>query len=35
MRDKYEIINLVEDGATGEVFKVESNDDTVVRFVIE
>ena len=30
-----EIINLVENGATGEVFKVESNDDTVVRFVIE
>lgn len=30
-----EIIELVENGATGEVFKVESNDDTVVRFVIE
>lgn len=30
-----EIISLVENGATGEVFKVESNDDTVVRFVIE
>ena len=30
-----EIISLVENGATGEVFKVEANDDTVVRFVIE
>ena len=30
-----EILELVENGATGEVFKVESNDDTVVRFVIE
>lgn len=30
-----EILELVENGATGEVFKVESNDDTVVRFVVE
>ena len=30
-----EIINLVENGATGEVFKVESNDDTIVRFAVE
>lgn len=30
-----EIISLVENGATGEVFKVEANDDTVARFVIE
>ena len=30
-----EILNIVEDGATGEVFKVEAEDGTIVRFIIE
>ncbi len=29
------ILELVENGATGEVFQVEANDDTVVRFIVE
>jgi len=30
-----EILNIVEDGATGEVFKVEAEDGTIVKFIIE
>ncbi len=30
-----EILQLVENGATGEVFKLEAEDNTVIRFVIE
>lgn len=30
-----EILNIVEEGATGEVFKVEAEDGTIVKFIIE
>lgn len=30
-----EILSLVENGATGEVFRVEADDETVIKFIIE